>query len=507
MLINVSQFGGLMPRIIDPTLLPEGKSQVAKNCRFDRGGVTALEENQLIQELTFKPASIYRNIDGKFFLFSNDTDVVTAPLANDTYGRVYFTENGELRVTDQSLYKSGSGPFPQKSYNPSPLPPASAPIITPFPSKEAVTKLTITDSNCGESNGTYSLIFAGGGGTGAIGTYTVLNGVITDTILTSGGSYVENPTVSTQSGTGSIMASGINDPTLMETRGYIYTLVNGYGSEGPPSPVSALVDVWDGDKVILSGMDTTAGSDYNIKTKRIYRINQSSTGAEYQFLAEIDIAAADYTDTTLDADLGEVLGSAEWDGAPTGIQGLIALPDGSLAGFFGSTLCRSVPYYPHAWPVSYQMPVDKPIVALGAFGTTIVVLTSGKPKLAVGNDPSNVVMEDMDIGFASMSKRGTVQAGDTVIYPSPEGVVAISPSFRAVLTEEIMTREDWLRIYNPESISAFYWEGHYVGFYTNSNGQSAGFIFNIAKKELSDLTFYASAGYRDPGTGILYLAV
>lgn len=83
-----------------------------------------------------------------------------------------------------------------------------------------------------------------------------------------------------------------------------------------------------------------------------------------------------------------------------GIKGIISLPNGSLAGFVGNILCFSEPYHPHAWPVSYQKYVDKPIVALGAFGTTIAVLTADKPYLAVGSHSSNVVMEAMDLGHA-----------------------------------------------------------------------------------------------------------
>jgi hypothetical protein len=73
-----------------------------------------------------------------------------------------------------------------------------------------------------------------------------------------------------------------------------------------------------------------------------------------------------------------------------------------------------------------------------------------------------------------------------------------------VLTDDIISREDWNEKYNPSSITAFYWEGHYVAF-CNIGRRNFGFIFNIKTKELTDLTFYATAGYRDPGTGILFL--
>jgi hypothetical protein len=322
----------------------------------------------------------------------------------------------------------------------------------------------------------------------------------------SGGLYVINPTVATQSYTGSIIATGVSDATLLETRGYVYTFVNGYGSEGPPSNVSVLIDLLDGTLASLSGMDTDPGDIYNVTKKRIYRTNTSSTGTQYQFVVELDVAETSYSDEKLNSELGEVLATLEWDAPPLGIQGIIALPNGSLAGFVGNLLCFSVPGYPHAWPASYQRATDHPIVAIGAFGTTVGVLTSGTPYLAVGSDPSNVVMESMDLGYACMSKRGRVQAGDMIIYPSPEGLVAIGPNIREVITEGIMSRQDWHDLYNPETIDGYFWEGKYIGFY-NSKGNRAGFMFDIKSRDLIDLTFYATAGYRDPGTGTLFLAL
>jgi len=506
MLISIDTFGGIAPRIIDPALLPQGKAQFAKNIRTDKGGMSPLQEDMPVeaQSKSGTILSLFRYHDGKFFSWLSDVDVVTAPISDDSSKRVYFTENGEFRVTDKNIYKVGGTDYPMVSYNPCPPAPTAAPVLSSSSGKDPITSLSIANSSCGEANGTYNLIFTAGGGTGAAGTYTVSGGVIILVTLTTGGLYTSNPTVSTQSGSGLITASGVRDATLVETRGYVYTFVNGYGSEGPPSPVSELVDVYDGDKVSISGLTTSIDSDYNITKKRIYRLNQSSTGAQYQFVIELDVAISSYDDEIEDSSLGEVLASAEWDGPPIGIKGIIALPNGALAGYVNNILCFSEPYYPHAWPVSYQKYVDKPIVALGAFGTTIAVLTSGRPYLAVGSHPSNVVMEAMDLGHSCMSKRGTVQAGDVVIYPAPDGIVAIGPSIREVLTEGIISREDWNSRYNPPSITAFYWEGHYVAF-CNVGRRNFGFIFNVKTKELTDLTFYATAGYRDPGTGMLFL--
>lgn len=72
----------------------------------------------------------------------------------------------------------------------------------------SVTNLTIADSACIESDGTYDLIFTGANTTPATGTYTIASNVITAVSLISGGSgYSAAPAVATQTGDGSVTAS------------------------------------------------------------------------------------------------------------------------------------------------------------------------------------------------------------------------------------------------------------------------------------------------------------
>lgn len=433
MLITLDTFGGIVPKIVDPILIPKGKSQTAINCVFGRGGVSPLDTD-LLDVVPTKTAALslyeYYNLGSRYgFTWNSDVDAVRAPHLSDAYNRVYYAEGGVFKVTDKDHFAAGGTDYPMTSHIPSPLAPTATPAIAGTP--------------------------------------------------------------------------GGADPLLLSTRGYVYTLVNGYGQEGPPSSVSNLMDFYDGDSVTVSNMDVTASADYWITNKRIYRINQGTSGAEYQFVAEIDLATASYVDEILDANLGEVLASTEWDGPPAGIAGIISLPDGSLAGFVDNLLCRSVPYYPHAWPASYQRAVDRDIVAIGAFGTTVVVLTEGQPYLAIGNDPSNVVMERMDLGFSCLSKRGKVQAGEVVIYPCAEGLAGVGPGSSGIITADYIDADQWVQKYAPDTIHAYYWQGKYVGFY----GGTGGFTFDLKTGDLVDLDFYATTGFYDKTDGTLYLLV
>jgi hypothetical protein len=67
-----------------------------------------------------------------------------------------------------------------------------------------VTGVSITSGGSGFTNGTYNLSITGGGGTGAVGTYTCSGGAVTSaTITTQGSGYKTTPTVSFPSGGGS----------------------------------------------------------------------------------------------------------------------------------------------------------------------------------------------------------------------------------------------------------------------------------------------------------------
>jgi hypothetical protein len=448
MLLDFQKFGGTAPKILDPALLGD-KSQVAQNVRFDQGGIAPLLTDLLIQA-TGTTDTIVSIIT--YFL---TTDAIT-------YFLQWDSDVDAVRV-----------PIGSDIYN------------RVFYTEGGVFKATDKD------------LFKLGGTAYPMDYYLPCPPAPIDAI-------VAVPTV-----VGS-------DPTLLETRGYVYTYVNSYGEEGPPSPVSNLFDIYDGNTCDLSGMDTDAGLDarYKITLKRIYRINMTASGtAQYQFVVEIAVATTTYSDTKDNAELGEILATAEWEAPPSGITGIINLPNGMLAGIVpdNNLVCFSVPFYPHAWPASYQKATERKPVGLGAFGNTVIALTQGQPYAIIGNDPANLVSEKIDIDYSCMSKRGIVNMGSTIVYPAPQGLVGINPQGATLLTAEILTSVQWQALYNPSSITAFQWEDKYIAFYYHLQNLIpvfwAGFIFDLKTKDLIDLDFFADAGYFDPSTGILYLVI
>ncbi len=383
-----------------------------------------------------------------------------------------------------------------------------APIYATLTSPtDAITKANpaqVTHNAHGLSTGTVLDFFSMAG-------MTQLNGVRAQIRVVDANNFILNEIDSTlfgsfTGGTYTVVpeVEAVVDPTLMETVYYVETFVNSYGSEGPPSPTSNLVDIYDGDLSTLTSANVAADPIFAIVSKNIYRSNVDSNGTEQlQFLANIPLATTTYADTKLAASLGEILQSLLWDGAPDGVEGLITLPAQTMAAFSGNLVLFSEPLYPHAWPASYQQVTDTPVMGLASFGSAIIVLTQGTPYLVSGNTPSNNVMDKLGVGYGCVSKRSVVQAGGMVIYAGTDGLIAMGTSQTDILTKDLISPEQWRADYNPSTLSGFFWESKYVGFY---NG-NAGFIFDPKTGDFVALDFFASAGYHDPVTGALYLVV
>lgn len=309
--------------------------------------------------------------------------------------------------------------------------------------------------------------------------------------------------------TATVVGTGTGNPL---SRAYVYTYVSAWGEEGPPSPPSAAVTVQTSQTVNLTTMAAAPVGAYQITKWRIYRIATTTTGAAYQFVAEININAAtpQYNDAKTDLQLGEVLPSIEWDPPPTDLIGLIGLPNGIMAGFRGNELRLSEPYMPHAWPISYRQVVDQAIVGLGFFGTTIVIATAGYPYLLTGVHPSAMSLTKLPSLLPCVSKRGVVSTEMGVIYPSAAGLVMVNGGGATNVTDTMMSRDEWQARY-PASLHACYFDGKYLGFYSRGllNGleDGAGLVFDPREPlaTLTELPFYRYASYVEPTEDQPYL--
>jgi len=195
------------------------------------------------------------------------------------------------------------------------------------------------------------------------------------------------PTLAPSVALGSAGAGTTVVPTL-----YVYTFVSVWGEESALSPASAIINVDHTDgNVDLSALEITypgAGTTRNtIQFVRIYRSSVGVNQTAYRFVAEISPTAT-FTDNVIDALLGEVVASTDFDLPPANIFGLIDAGNGIMVAFTLFEILFSEPYQPHAWPIKYRLATFDTIVGGGLFGNTIVVTTLDRPLLLVGNHPS-----------------------------------------------------------------------------------------------------------------------
>jgi hypothetical protein len=295
------------------------------------------------------------------------------------------------------------------------------------------------------------------------------------------------------------------------TRVYVYTEVTGFGEESAPCPVSNQVNWQAGMTVTLSGF-RAAPAGRNITTQRIYRSQTTLSGTELFFIAERAASTANYVDSVPINDFAEPLPSLGWTPPPDDLTGLIPLPGGMMAAFRGKELWLCEPYQPHAWPDGYVLTMDYDIVALGAYGSTIVVATSGQPYIVNGQSPDSMAQEKLELNLPCINPRGMVDLGYAVAYPSHDGLVVASSSGARVVTDQLMARNDWLRT-NPAAFVAEQFYGRYLASYTYTDPSGTvlegSFIIDLTGTEAAMLrtAYRADAAWYDIESGALFLCL
>lgn len=290
-----------------------------------------------------------------------------------------------------------------------------------------------------------------------------------------------------------------------EDRVYVYTYVSTFGSvteESAPSPASAIVQCGTGDSVTVNGFTAAPTTNYNITARRIYRSVSGSSTDSYQFVAEIPIGTASYSDSLTAAQLGEVISTIGWGVPPTNLTGLVSLPGGSLAGFAGNTVYFSEPFYPHAWPAAYALNVPHPIVGLGVIGSSIVVATDRYPYFIHGGIPGQMSVERIPILEPCLSKSSIASTEAGVMYASPNGIVALGPNIRGVITNKLFRRDEWQAI-SPAAYKAAVYDGKYMALFDEGDGDS----FLVSSDDipaLSKIDIHATAVTVDSESGDLY---
>lgn len=259
------------------------------------------------------------------------------------------------------------------------------------------------------------------------------------------------------------------------TRAYVYTFISEYGEEGPPS--APTVATGNAGTWVITGMNTTVtdSSSRNIRKKRIYRTVPGQTSTQFFFVAEILLTDTTYNDAALDTTVAanNVLESTSWVEPPTDLEGFVVMPNGYLVGWVGRRLVFSEPYRPHAWPAEYELATEFDIVSLAVWGSLLVVGTESQPYIGQGGSPAAFSLQKLDAVEPCFSRRGMVSTMAGVYYPSLNGLVLINSPIPKIVTQDLLTKEEWAA-YNPSDIFAAQLGLQYIAF----NSPTFGFIFN-----------------------------
>lgn len=105
MLVNLSSFSGEVPKVAQDKL-PASSATIARDCRLTSGDLEPwrLEaEKHVVRGQATPIKSLYYYTPGsKYLCFTEDTDVVSSPIADDQYGRVYISNSSGVYLAISS---------------------------------------------------------------------------------------------------------------------------------------------------------------------------------------------------------------------------------------------------------------------------------------------------------------------------------------------------------------------------------------------------------------------
>lgn len=368
----------------------------------------------------------------------------------------------------------------------------------------------ITDVNVVKSqiaNDAFNRYYYTGDGTPKVTTDQIATqGVGTDYPLASFTLGLPSPTTPT-------VTSIVGGAAANQTRAYLYTLVSAFGEEGPPS--LAVLGTGKADAtwtIALPQIAQPGGGTYQVATKNLYRSVTQADGTVLNLLVSsgIALATASYADAALDSALigTTVLPSTSWVAPPAGLSGLIALPNGSMAGFVGNQLCLSEPFQPHAWPLAYRYSVDFNVVGIAVNGSSIAVCTTATPYVFSGTNPAGMASAKARVAEPCVSKRSVIDVGWGVLYASNNGMVNALSIDSEIVTFGTILPNNWKDRYFPSTLFGAIYQGYYHGFYQSGATTGAGLIVDRTSDfGFRQITDMATAAWTDPTSGILYLIV
>jgi hypothetical protein len=512
---KLNLFSGIRPRVPD-ALLPEGAAALAENCDFAYGELRNTRTGFELLAMQNDAASIYTEDGLSFYTWTSDVDAVRSPLSRDQFNRMYYTGDGGVKVANRLGTRTSGGP-PSSSYVVGVPRPSVAPVLT-------VSQVSLSTA---DTDFTYRVHWEHGGvkyqETSATPSASSFGATITLTfgvppqkatstpeqafpvyrvtaknrqtqaqvfdVYTSNSSLVAKDvpyeaTLNSSDSSNTVTIAPSQSEATKETRAYVYTYVNTYGEEGPPSNPSAINCSPSQLVGVKVQRDATALNYAPIKEIRVYRTPTGSTIAQYFYVGSIGALSGPgtftFNDNVLGEQLNEPLTSLNFYPPDAGLQGLMSLPNGILAAWKDNELHFSEAYKPWAWPPEYVKTLPNAIVGGIIYGAGALITTRAQPYLVSGVSPDSMTASKINVDQAGVSKRSIAVVDGAVVYASNDGLVVITGGTASLAqSQRFFTRDVWRRRYSSGLSSMHFssWDGRLVAF--SSSNQFRPFMIRL----------------------------
>lgn len=289
-----------------------------------------------------------------------------------------------------------------------------------------------------------------------------------------------------------------------DSTAYIYTWVDAFGVESPPSPPSANITKFDDQSVTVGNIGRLAPS--NAVATRIYRAvwdyapdrtNPQVQNASYQLVAELTLPVAgnQIVDDLRLCDIpGGTLMTLEDAPPPPCMEQVVRLESGYYVGFSCNELLVSERGEPWNWPTKYRNTLPDKIVALAALGDMLFVGTVGSPyrvrltpqyggindglptQERVQGFDTQIDIQSFNEALPCVGRRTMVTTTFGAMYATRRGLVALQAQGPATLiSKDRIGTERW-REWAPNQAAWF--EGHYIGLRAPTG---KGFIMEVPR--------------------------
>lgn len=241
---------------------------------------------------------------------------------------------------------------------------------------------------------------------------------------------------------------------------------------------------------------------------RIYRTLTGSQATSFQKVAEIAIGTTTYADAQPDSRLLGVIGTVGFDTPDGRMTCLAEMANGMVAGAIENLVAFCEPFKPYAWPIEYQQPVNWPVVALGAFGQSLAVATTGPHYVMSGVSPSSISANASSTSSPCRAKRGLQSMGFGVVFPSDLGIVMVSSAGVQLLTQAYYSRDEWESHANGGRFEAsMVYDNRYYAFWMGADGVQAGIVIDPPDQQcvVTQSSVTVKAAWTDPETGDAYI--